>query len=474
MFQQCTSLTVAPALPATTLASSCYSGMFSGCPLTTAPELPATTLANYCYYNMFYYCTSLTKAPVLIAEDVPLSGYQQMFNYCKNLNEITCYAKTFGNNATKNWVSNVASTGTFYKDFETEWTSGTSGIPSGWTIINANEPTKTYTATFKNYDGTVLETLTLEAGQTPTYSGATPTKPSTDEFEYKFIGWSPTIGPIENDMEYIAQFEEIAIPQGDPADDLTLPYVTFRAETAGSSIKLSNKSLRHTLEYSTDKTTWNTFNTSTSSIYLFNVGDEVYVRGYLSGSNQTALEVYRTTFEMYGSIAAYGNCNALWNYEDLNAPLKGYCGNNLFYGCTALTKAPLLPSTALAEGCYSNMFTGCSRLKEAPELPAAVLKDYCYSDMFARCVKLTKTPVLPATATVNNCYTRMFSGCSALSEVTCLATNIYVNSNFDECTQYWLNGVASTGTFYKNPDMTSWSSVLDGIPSGWTVLDYTA
>ena len=37
-------------LPATTLADSCYSGMFNGCTsLTTAPTLPATTLANYCY-----------------------------------------------------------------------------------------------------------------------------------------------------------------------------------------------------------------------------------------------------------------------------------------------------------------------------------------------------------------------------------------------------------------------------------------
>ena len=50
MFNGCTSLTQAPALPATTLAGYCYNYMFNGCTsLTQAPALPATTLAEGCY-----------------------------------------------------------------------------------------------------------------------------------------------------------------------------------------------------------------------------------------------------------------------------------------------------------------------------------------------------------------------------------------------------------------------------------------
>ena len=46
--------------------SHCYREMFSDCTnLTQAPELPATTLANLCYYYMFGGCTSLTTAPAL-------------------------------------------------------------------------------------------------------------------------------------------------------------------------------------------------------------------------------------------------------------------------------------------------------------------------------------------------------------------------------------------------------------------------
>jgi len=45
MFKGCTSITVAPELPAENLARQCYYYMFSNCTsITDAPELPATTL----------------------------------------------------------------------------------------------------------------------------------------------------------------------------------------------------------------------------------------------------------------------------------------------------------------------------------------------------------------------------------------------------------------------------------------------
>ena len=54
MFRDCTSLTIAPELPATTLTTSCYSNMFRGCTrLTNTPMLPATTLVNGCYSSKY-------------------------------------------------------------------------------------------------------------------------------------------------------------------------------------------------------------------------------------------------------------------------------------------------------------------------------------------------------------------------------------------------------------------------------------
>lgn len=86
MFRSCTSLTVAPELPATTLATDCYSYMFYSCTsLTTAPELPATTIKPSSYNGMFSGCTSLITAPSLPATILSLYCYQSMFSECTSL-----------------------------------------------------------------------------------------------------------------------------------------------------------------------------------------------------------------------------------------------------------------------------------------------------------------------------------------------------------------------------------------------------
>ena len=86
MFYRCTNLVQAPELPATTLANDCYRGMFNGCTsLTVAPELPATTLTYNCYQSMFNGCTSLTAAPELPATTLASYCYQSMFNGCTSL-----------------------------------------------------------------------------------------------------------------------------------------------------------------------------------------------------------------------------------------------------------------------------------------------------------------------------------------------------------------------------------------------------
>ena len=117
---------------------ACYFSLFNGCiSLTTAPELPATTLANNCYDNMFYRCTSLTSAPELPATTLATNCYESMFSECINLNTIKLgYTGNFANapsNAFNNWVSVVASEGTFYYNGD-DRTTGPNAIPTGWTV----------------------------------------------------------------------------------------------------------------------------------------------------------------------------------------------------------------------------------------------------------------------------------------------------------------------------------------------------
>ena len=139
MFMGCTSLATAPELPATTLANACYNWMFRGCTsLTTAPtSLPATTLVDWCYSGMFSNCTSLTTAPELPATRLFNDCYREMFSGCTSLNYIKCLATDISGYCTYNWVKNVAATGTFVKDLHMfSWTTGNSGIPSKWTVLN--------------------------------------------------------------------------------------------------------------------------------------------------------------------------------------------------------------------------------------------------------------------------------------------------------------------------------------------------
>ena len=86
MFSGCTNLKSAPKLPAPTLTTCCYNYMFSGCTnLKTAPELPAEVLANQCYDGMFSGCTNLKTAPKLPAKGSQWLCYAGMFSGCTNL-----------------------------------------------------------------------------------------------------------------------------------------------------------------------------------------------------------------------------------------------------------------------------------------------------------------------------------------------------------------------------------------------------
>lgn len=68
-----------------------------------------------------------------------------------------------------------------------------------------------YTITWKNYDGSTLKTEQVTYGDTPAYTGATPTRQSSGCTEYTFSGWSPTIVTATGNATYTATFEEITI-----------------------------------------------------------------------------------------------------------------------------------------------------------------------------------------------------------------------------------------------------------------------
>ena len=64
-----------------------------------------------------------------------------------------------------------------------------------------------YTVTFKNHDGSVLQSTSVAYGETPVYAGATPTKAATAQYTYTFTGWDKEVVAVTGDVVYTAQYE---------------------------------------------------------------------------------------------------------------------------------------------------------------------------------------------------------------------------------------------------------------------------
>jgi len=199
------------------------------------------------------------------------------------------------------------------------------------------------------------------------------------------------------------------------------------------------------------------------------LADYCYSYMFYSCSSLTIVpELPATTLADYCYQYMFGGCNSLTTAPELPATtLAECCYANMFADCSNLTTVSELPATTLAGWCYGSMFQGCSSLTTAPELPATTLARYCYLQMFDGCTNLTTAPELPATTLAECCYDSMFLDCTNLNYIKCLATDISAS----DCTSNWVYNVASSGTFVKDPSMTSWTTGTNGIPSGWTSVD---
>ena len=462
-FHGCSKLVNPPELPATTLKTNCYRALFARCTsLVKAPKLPATTLADGCYRELFYGCTSLVNPPELPAETLKTNCYQQLFYGCSKLNHLTVYANDISaTNCTSNWLSGVASEGIFNNYGSATYTANSpSGIPTGW-AENKNE----YFYIENKYNGTnkiYLKTRT-------SYS-----KPDTGEFA-KTIQYSK--------------------------DKKTWTTINLNYEYTVGSIQLT---------------------TVTNLTLSLNKGEKVYFRNdngyfcYLVGG----IGRHSHMFSSDENIKVGGNIKSLLNYKDMNGTkLKKGCFNNMFSGAeylsdaknlimndmnlaencyhslfenchnltnapvlpattlskncylqmfknTAITKAPKLPATKLAPYCYKNLFENCYSLTSASELPATTMVEGCYQGMFNSCTHLTTAPTLPAKKLAKYSYRYMFSSCLKLNSVTSYANDISAT----DCTYWWLEDAASSGTFH-NLGTATYSRDSNGIPSGWTIVN---
>lgn len=489
MFLNCNYLTQAPELPATTLSVYCYNAMFSNTRLATAPELPATTLANYCYNRMFdgcvrlkeipdikattfasrscaymfQNCTSLKHAELkatilgtnsciymfagctsLVSAELPdttlVNGcYNYMFDGCTRLNYIKAlFTDTPSTTYTSNWVRNVASNGTFYKNPEATWTTtGVNGVPTNWVVVNEDYKPLKFTA---NTAGS-----TIQLGN----SGS----PSAITLEVSSNGRPWTTHTVGDTITLTNE--------GD--------YVMFRGDnsTFSSSGKYYKFAMTGSIAASGKVTSLYSKAASSKTIpanYFFN-------NLFADCSALTnAPELPATTLTTNCYLSMFSGCTGLTEMPELPATtLKNSCYKGMFRDCTGLLSVGGLQATTLAASCYESMFYGCTSISSTQEvLPATQMSSNCYQNMFYGCTSLVYAPELPATLIESYSYDGMFRGCSLLEYVKCMATTFTTSG-----TQDWLTGVSETGIFVKNSSMNNWTTGGSGIPTGWTVESYT-
>ena len=121
---------------------------------------------------------------------------------------------------------------------------------------------------------------------------------------------------------------------------------------------------------------------------------------------------------------------------------------------------------------FTSLFAGDTNLIHAEDLilPPDTYSN-CFRVMFYGCSNLETAPVLPASILTTNCYYQMFYNCSKIKVINMEALDVSASS----CLYQWLgnNDARATLELYRNPEATWWVTGKSGIPQQCTLFDGT-
>lgn len=103
------------------------------------------------------------------------------------------------------WYDNAEFTGTPITEITIKEVPETGNSMIFYAKWTKNEPDK-YMVTFKNADGTVLQSGDVEKDTMPVYAGATPTKEQDDRYTYVFDKWVPELTSVTGPATYKATY----------------------------------------------------------------------------------------------------------------------------------------------------------------------------------------------------------------------------------------------------------------------------
>ncbi len=155
--------------------------------------------------------------------------------------------------------------------------------------------TKTYYTIKWEVDGVIVDTDEVLEGETPTYSGKTPTKEADSNYTYTFSGWDPEVTSATKDQTYVAVFDKT------PIETQVATFVVTFDSTGGSDVASQTVNMNATVTEPEDPT---------RSGYVFS---------YWSTS-RLGTDVFDFSTPITSNITLY----AIWTKTNENIPIKQY------------------------------------------------------------------------------------------------------------------------------------------------------
>lgn len=213
-------------------------------------------------------------------------------------------------------------------------------------------------------------------------------------------------------------------------------FLTFSAaDNFTLGVVASVKYWDGTLEYSTDKTTWNTWSGNSG---ISAASDGASYKLYLRGTGNTKITGNTINPQwVFGgsatSVSVSGNIENLLDYQTVagggHPPMASYCFRRWMYQNTKITDCSelILGGTTASQYCYATMFSGCSNLTSSPKIMLTTLAGYCCNYMYSNCQNMITIPKLYSLAvTPTYCYAYMFNNCIKI-KLSQTQTGEYIN-----------------------------------------------
>ena len=313
-------------------------------------------------------------------------------------------------------VTVAETTGEKLPDHETTGEPSTDGE-----MAETGTAARIYTVTWKNYDGTVLETASVEHGKTPTYTGATPTRATTKKYTYSFSRWDREAEAVTGDTTYTAQFSKTSNKytvtwknyDGTVLATDSMEYGATPSYTGTVPEKPANEGGRYLfLGWSPSVTaviqdvTYTAWFISEAENAKFFVLSGTQVTGVTAaGKEQSVLCIPDGVTSI--EDGAFWGCSSLTSVTIPDSVTS--IGGSAFWECTSLTSVTL-PDRVASIGDWA--FYKCSGLQSI-EIPERVTSIGTY--VFYACTSLTSVTLPDGLTSLGD---QAFSRCTGLTDIT--------------------------------------------------------